>query len=429
MSASQTPWLRIHGVMYSSAESNQSVPIAVSSSTASGGSEGTGPSGKGVCFRLRRRKPASAGRTNRRAPSGTRSQTAHASLRIPGVVTHGATIRDVAENKAIPAKVAESEDTIGALGIAGKSDYEQLNAWPRKRWHALGANLYPSEQELFEGDLGELIREHVITGWAPEEPLLGIDDSVYTLGSCFARELLRYLTKAGVSSKRVWIPSGLNNSFAILDFFSWCATGQETGRGFRYDRLETGEIVEWKPEGERQAYVDEFAKAGAFVFTFGLAEVWEDKETGGVFWRGVPEEIFDADRHVFRLSSVEENAANIRQIIEHCRAMNPDAPVVLTLSPVPLMATFRDVSCITADAVSKSVLRVALDLVMRDEREGVYYWPSYEVVKWVGPHLDWPAYGLHNRKPRDVSKKLVAAIIDAFVDSYYTPEAVAQLRR
>jgi GSCFA family protein len=335
----------------------------------------------------------------------------------------------VAENEAIPAKVAESEDTIGALGIAGRSDYEQLNAWPRKRWHALGANLYPSEQELFEGDLGQLIREHVITGWAPKEPLLGIDDSVYTLGSCFARELLRYLTKAGVSSKRVWIPSGLNNSFAILDFFSWCATGQETGRGFRYDRLETGEIVEWKPEGERQAYADEFAKAGAFVFTFGLAEVWEDKETGGVFWRGVPEEIFDADRHVFRLSSVEENAANISQIIEHCRALNPDAPVVLTLSPVPLMATFREVSCITADAVSKSVLRVALDQVVRDGREGVYYWPSYEVVKWVGPHLDWPAYGLHNRKPRDVSKQLVAAIIDAFVEAYYTPEAVAQLRR
>ena len=67
--------------------------------------------------------------------------------------------------------------------------------------------------------------------------------------------------------------------------------------------------------------------------------------------------------------------------------------------------------------------------LMRDGREGVYYWPSYEVVKWVGPHLDWPAYGLHNRKPRDVSKKLVAAIIDAFVEAYYTPEAVAQLRR
>jgi hypothetical protein len=335
----------------------------------------------------------------------------------------------MADKSTAPSKVLESDDAIGALGVAGKSQYEQLNAWPRKRWHALGAKLFPGEMELFENDsLQQLIKEWVIPGWAPKQPLLGIDDSVFTLGSCFARELLRYLTKAGVSSKRVWIPSGLNNSFAILDFFSWCATGEETGRGFRYDRLDTGEIIEWKPEAERQAYADEFAKAGAFVFTFGLAEVWEDRETGGVFWRGVPEEIFDADRHRFRLTTVEENAANIRRIVELCGQLNPTAPVVLTLSPVPLMATFRDVSCMTADCVSKSVLRVALDQVMSDGREGVYYWPSYEVVRWVGAHLPWPAYGLHNRKPRDVSKRIVAEIIDAFVEAYYTPEAVAQLR-
>jgi hypothetical protein len=92
------------------------------------------------------------------------------------------------------------------------------------------------------------------------------------------------------------------------------------------------------------------------------------------------------------------------------------------------MATFRDVSCMTADCVSKSVLRVALDQVMSDGREGVYYWPSYEVVRWAGAHLPWPAYGLHNRKPRDVSKRIVAEIIDAFVEAYYTPEAVARLR-
>jgi hypothetical protein len=92
------------------------------------------------------------------------------------------------------------------------------------------------------------------------------------------------------------------------------------------------------------------------------------------------------------------------------------------------MATFRDVSCMTADCVSKSVLRVALDQVMGDGREGVYYWPSYEVVRWAGAHLAWPAYGLHNRKPRDVSKRIVAEIIDAFVEAYYTPEAVARLR-
>ena len=322
-----------------------------------------------------------------------------------------------------------AEDIIGSLAVAGGRRFERKNAWPAKdRWHALGAKLYPSDQALFEGDLRELIQEQVAHGWAPEEPFLETTDSVFALGSCFARELLRYLTRAGVASKRLWIPSGLNNTFAILDFFSWCATGEETGKGFRYDRLESGEIREWKPETERQGYAAAFAEAGAFVFTFGLAEVWEDRETGGVFWRGVPEEVFDSGRHVFRLSTVEENAANIRRIVELVRQLNKRAPIVLTLSPVPLMATFRDVSCMTADCVSKSVLRVALDQVMAESRPEVYYWPSFEVVRWAGGHLPWPAYGLHNRKPRDVSQRLVGEIIAAFIEAFYTPAAVAELR-
>jgi GSCFA family len=169
-------------------------------------------------------------------------------------------------------------------------------------------------------------------------------------------------------------------------------------------------------------------EAGAFVFTLGLAEVWQDRETGGVFWRGVPEEIFDAQRHVFRLSTVEENEANIVEIVRLIRSENPSAPILLTLSPVPLAATFRDISCITADCVSKSVLRIALDRVLERGLGGVYYWPSFEVVRWGGAHLPWRAYGLDDRNPRHVSRYLVREIIDAFVDSFYVPAAAEEIR-
>ena len=40
----------------------------------------------------------------------------------------------------------------------------------------------------------------------------------------------------------------------------------------------------------------------------------------------------------------------------------PHASVVLTLSPVPLAATFRGVSCVTANAASKATLRAAVDV-------------------------------------------------------------------
>ena len=101
--------------------------------------------------------------------------------------------------------------------------------------------------------------------------------------------------------------------------------------------------------------------------------------------------------------------------------------VVLTLSPVPLLATHRTISCLTADCVSKSVLRVALDEVMSEQPAGVYYWPSFEIVKWVGANLPWSAYG-EEGKARDVNRRLIVEIIDAFIESFYTPAAVAAIR-
>ena len=163
------------------------------------------------------------------------------------------------------------------------------------------------------------------------------------------------------------------------------------------------------------------------MLTLGLAEVWQDRDTGHVFWRGVPKEIFDADRHVFRLSTVDENVANLRRTIALLRQVNPSAPIVLTLSPVPLLATHRDISCMTADCVSKSVLRVAIDLVMADRIPGVYYFPSFEIVKWMGATLSWSAYG-EGDSSRDVNRRLIAPIIDAFIEAYYTPTAAAAMR-
>jgi hypothetical protein len=215
----------------------------------------------------------------------------------------------------------------------------------------------------------------------------------------------------------------------LLDFISWVVTGSETGRGFRYDTTSQGEIAEWKPEQERAEMLDYVRGAGAFVFTLGLAEIWEDPETGGVFWRGVPKDVYRADRHVFRRSTVAENERNLLQIVDLIRRANTTAPIVLTLSPVPLKATYRDISCVTADCVSKSTLRVAIDSVLAKNVEGVYYWPSFEIVRWLGPHLPWPAYGFDNAgDSRHPTRYLVELIVDAFIESFFTPAAVSEFR-
>jgi hypothetical protein len=248
---------------------------------------------------------------------------------------------------------------------------------------------------------------------------------VVTLGSCFAEELREVLERAEFGSGLLWCPSGLNTTFALLDFVSWAVTGEATHRAFRYERSAHGEISEWQPAEDRAWYERQFRDGGAFVFTLGLAEVWFDRETDQVFWRGVPEHVYDQNRHDFRLTTVVDNAANIEDVIRLVRTVNPTAPIVLTLSPVPLLATFRPISCMTADCVSKSVLRVAIDDVVSKNHENVYYWPSFELVKWAGAALDWRAYGQDARHPE---RYLVECIMDAFVEFYYGPEAASRFR-
>jgi hypothetical protein len=307
-------------------------------------------------------------------------------------------------------------------------DARRPGFWNRRQWYSEDTKLWPRDQWLFYGDLDKLIRDFVLTGHTPPEPLLEASDRVLTFGSCFAGELRDYLARAGFSADTFWIPEGLNNSYAIHDFISWCVTGAETGRGHRYDTDRGGKISEWTPEHTQEQVLGHLRKAGAFVFTLGLAEVWEDRASGSVFWRGVPKDVFDPDRHFFRTTTVEENEENVAATIELIRRVS-GAPIVLTLSPVPLNGTFRDMSCMTADCVSKSTLRLALDGVVRRGLPGVYYWPSFEIVRWVGGHVPWPAYGFNRGDSRHVTRYLVAEIIDAFVESFYTTAAVETMHR
>lgn len=84
----------------------------------------------------------------------------------------------------------------------------------------------------------------------------------------------------------------------------------------------------------------------------------------------------------FRITSIGENLENLRKIVDIVRAKRGDVPIVFTLSPVPLNATFREISCISANSVSKAILRVAVDELMRERANdgNLYYFPSYEMV-------------------------------------------------
>jgi tetratricopeptide (TPR) repeat protein len=289
------------------------------------------------------------------------------------------------------------------------------------KWHfqAKTISFFPRSVDDF-ADLKKLVEEHVISRSIPSEPLFRSDANVLTMGSCFAGHLRKRLLAKRKSTELISVPEGLNNTFALRQFIEWSLTGEVASTAYWYDQHDDGGIEQWTPPKEHLFYREKFHQFDGFVITIGLSEVWRDKETGGVFWRGVPRAIYDEGRHAFQISSVEENTENILAIVELVRLHCGSKPIVFTLSPVPLIATHRtDVTCMVADSVSKSILRVAIDQVMRRRLDGVYYWPSFEIVRWASSHAAYRAFGDDDGAPRHVNENHVDAIIDAFTEHFF----------
>jgi len=123
-----------------------------------------------------------------------------------------------------------------------------------------------------------------------------------------------------------------------------------------------------------------------------------------------PPEVFDEARHEHALLSVGENVDNLERFYAKVRAANPDLRLVLTLSPVPLLATYQDRHAVVADTVSKALLRVAIDEFSRAHPEVVYF-PSYEIATRMP---DWP-YAADNRHIR---RPIVERIMATFIKHY-----------
>ncbi len=252
-------------------------------------------------------------------------------------------------------------------------------------------NFYPSDKSL---ERMGVISEYFAKGWMPAERFVTKATPIVAFGSCFAENISRYLHKAGfnVLTKRdnlAYISSmgdGMVNTFAIRQQFEWAWLGKtpQADLWHGYDAAEFGYDEEVRLR--TKALFDE---AELFVITLGLSEVWYDEPTGEVFWRAVPKDKYDPTRHKFRVTSHAENLANLQAIHALIRRFRPDAAVLLTVSPIPLTATFRPVTCLSANAVSKAILRAAADEFLRGAVPNdpkLFYFPSYDIVMYGFNH-------------------------------------------
>jgi hypothetical protein len=236
-------------------------------------------------------------------------------------------------------------------------------------------------------------------------------------GSCFARHLatrlhtssLRYLrTEPGpawldpeqrLRYNYVPLPARFGDVYTSLQLLQLlrraCGTfvpeerPWEAGPGFadpfrpriQPGGFETIEMLERDRAFHLAAVGRMFRELDVFVFTLGLTEVWCSPSDGAAFpicpGRGAGR--FDPDRYVLRVLRVADNVRYLREFLAELRAINPSAKVLLSVSPVPLAATLSGTHVARASAVSKAVLRAAVDEVVSAEPDTDYL-ATFELV-------------------------------------------------
>lgn len=149
-----------------------------------------------------------------------------------------------------------------------------------------------------------------------------------------------------------------------------------------------------------------------FVFTLGLTESWRNRDGDYVYpmCPGTAAGSFDSERHYFHNEKYEEIKRDLASVIKDARAVNPKLKFILTVSPVPLTATYSGRHVLVASSGSKSVLRAVCENFQKNRN--IDYFPSYEIVSS-------PAFTgiFYNPNKRTVSFKGVEFVMDAFFSS------------
>jgi hypothetical protein len=157
-----------------------------------------------------------------------------------------------------------------------------------------------------------------------------------------------------------------------------------------------------------------FETCDILVFTLGLTETWQARGDGAVYpvAPGVAGGHFDPDRHIFSNFTCAEVEGSLSLFLDAMKMRNPQLRAILTVSPVPLAATYEDRSVLVSTTYSKAALRVAAEMITR-RFDWVDYFPSYEIITGS------PTSGLYYEDDaREVNALGVAHVMRLFRQHY-----------
>ncbi len=233
---------------------------------------------------------------------------------------------------------------------------------------------------------------------------VGAADKVATAGSCFAQHISRSLQRIGFNYYVAEQPAegvaeaearrrnygvfsarygNLYTARQLLQLFHECF-GRRTPAETVWRRDDGRFVDAFRPQIEPDGFATEdevlehrrahlavvrrmFETLDVFIFTLGLTEAWRSRIDGSVFplAPGVAGGDYQPDMHEFVNFSAYEIQEDMAEFIRELRKINRRCRIVLTVSPVPLIATYEPRHVLVSTTYSKSALRVVAEEITR----------------------------------------------------------------
>ena len=284
----------------------------------------------------------------------------------------------------------------------------------QKKKNKIKVARYPKKVSDIEGNIYKAINKYVVPGNDKAGRFIAHQSRFFTAGSCFARHVASSLEELGYNVHRLALDESVNTTFSNKYLFRWLS-GSDIPQTIQTRFQALCDNIGVNKKDTQQQLVD----ATAIILTVGVAPCFFNRETGEVVLPSPGDINFQnlSNKYVFRNTSVEENKNNILDIVSSVRRLNKKAKIFFTLSPVPLNTSFELESAVVADCLSKSTLRVAVDEALSTKPASVYYWPSFEIVRWLYPHIGSP-FGGDDGSNFHVNQDIVRDVIKSFVETH-----------
>lgn len=254
-----------------------------------------------------------------------------------------------------------------------------------------------------------------------------------SIGSCFSRNIDRWLRHNGYFNKRDDYPwEVFYNPFSICGEIYRLFSNEREPPPISWIEKKSNKLVYSDPwrswlisdskeqlslmnEAVNKASYSYISEPSFFLLTLGLTEIWFILDRPDIICNQVPIYIDEVQsRFGFRFASVQEIVSSTTKAIRLIRShFNREVPIVLSLSPVPLKYTSSGKSVHVANSLSKSILRVAIEEICNNICD-VYYFHSFEIVNL----LIWKQEKALQKDGRHVTALVVDIVAKNFIENF-----------